>query len=253
MQLDSETFYFQCCETIINTNYTNISVNCGGECFGECYINPFDFKEAQTGIEEYEGSELVGGNKGFSRGTGEKAEAFEKAGRTHKRQYIDRKGNSGVWKESKQRGSRKAWAQGLRNSAEEGIIVDANILLACLIKNSATRKILLSVNSPEFYVPEFIEEEILKYSSYFAKKLNVTPSVIREIVTEIFSAAKIKVVKKQFYINQIPAALAITPDGKDAPYLALAMELKCPLWSNDKALKKQSSVKILNTSEVQWK
>ena len=33
-------------------------------------------------------------------------------------------------------------------------------------------------------------------------------------------------------------------------YFALALKLNCGLWSNDKELKKQSKVKILNTNEV---
>ncbi|PIN85274.1 MAG: hypothetical protein COV47_03030 [Candidatus Diapherotrites archaeon CG11_big_fil_rev_8_21_14_0_20_37_9] len=41
----------------------------------------------------------------------------------------------------------------------------------------------------------------------------------------------------------------ISPDPKDVPYFALALKLRCPIWTNDKLLKKQKKVKIISTSE----
>ena len=37
---------------------------------------------------------------------------------------------------------------------------------------------------------------------------------------------------------------------EDIDFLALSLELNCPLWTNDALLKKQNLVKILNTKEV---
>lgn len=48
----------------------------------------------------------------------------------------------------------------------------------------------------------------------------------------------------------IGEAKNISPDAKDAPYFALAMRLKCPIWSNDKDLKKQNSVEIYSTDDL---
>lgn len=42
----------------------------------------------------------------------------------------------------------------------------------------------------------------------------------------------------------------ISPDKDDTLYIALAMKLKCPIWSNDKDLKKQSEVKIYSTKDI---
>jgi len=36
----------------------------------------------------------------------------------------------------------------------------------------------------------------------------------------------------------------------DIEYLALALKLNCPIWSEDKRLKKQTLVKIINTTEL---
>ncbi|MEM0330548.1 MAG: PIN domain-containing protein [Archaeoglobaceae archaeon] len=39
-------------------------------------------------------------------------------------------------------------------------------------------------------------------------------------------------------------------DPNDAPFLFLAIALNCPIWSNDKDLKKQSLVKVYTTKEI---
>ena len=43
----------------------------------------------------------------------------------------------------------------------------------------------------------------------------------------------------------------ISPDEKDVVYLALALKLRCGLWSNDKDLKeKQDTVQVYSTEEL---
>ncbi len=45
-------------------------------------------------------------------------------------------------------------------------------------------------------------------------------------------------------------AKRLSPDKNDIEYFALALKLHCPIWTNDKQLKKQSTVKIYNTQEI---
>ena len=42
----------------------------------------------------------------------------------------------------------------------------------------------------------------------------------------------------------------ISPDINDTEYFALALKLKCSIWSNDKKLKKQNKVKVYSTEEI---
>ena len=49
------------------------------------------------------------------------------------------------------------------------LVVDANILFAALIKDSATSELLTNDNL-HFYSPEFLFEEFLKYENYILKK-----------------------------------------------------------------------------------
>ena len=42
----------------------------------------------------------------------------------------------------------------------------------------------------------------------------------------------------------------ITPDKKDVLYFALALKLRCGIWSNDKKLKTQNKIKIYSTEDL---
>ena len=60
----------------------------------------------------------------------------------------------------------------------------------------------------------------------------------------------IAVVPKEEYTEYMAKAEEISPDKKDTMYFALALKLKCGIWSNDKKLKKQNKIKVLNTKEI---
>ena len=42
----------------------------------------------------------------------------------------------------------------------------------------------------------------------------------------------------------------ISPDSDDVHYFALALKSGCSIWSNDKALKRQTVVKVFSTSDL---
>jgi len=130
------------------------------------------------------------------------------------------------------------------------IVVDANVLVSALLKNSVTRKVLLGNNTPQMFAPEFIKEELFKYSEEFAKRLKISQIQTKEALELLFGASKICVLHSSEYFNQMPEALQACPDKKDAPYFAVALKLGCPLWSNDLALKKQNKVTIYSTAEL---
>ena len=64
----------------------------------------------------------------------------------------------------------------------------------------------------------------------------------------LFSA--LSVVPKEKYSDFIGEAEKFSPDEKDVMYLALALKLKCAVWSNDKKLKQQDRVKVYSTEDL---
>ncbi len=129
------------------------------------------------------------------------------------------------------------------------LVVDANILFAALIKSGFTRSIFLLADH-EFFAPEFSVQEFKKHLDELQKKTGLEKEKLEEIFDELIESAGIKLVPFEDFENKKSLAENISPDLDDVAYIALALHLDCDLWSNDKALKKQSQVKIISTKEL---
>jgi len=127
------------------------------------------------------------------------------------------------------------------------LVVDANILFSSLIKDGKTSELLFE-EELKLYTPEFIMEEFKKYEEILLKKTHRTKEQFHEILQLIKEI--ITIIPKEEYLNDMKKAKEISPDPKDAMYLALALKLKCSVWSNDKKLKEQKEVRIYSTEEI---
>ncbi len=129
------------------------------------------------------------------------------------------------------------------------LAIDANILFAIFSQKSFTRRfIILNRDILELYSPKFAIEEIEKYKQEIIEKFRLTEESFEVILS--FMRNIIYFVDFDFYKEYIIEAKKISPDIKDVEYFALALKLKCPIWSNDKVLKNQTKVKILSTNEL---
>ncbi len=129
------------------------------------------------------------------------------------------------------------------------LVLDTNILVAALIKDSVTREILLHPEM-EYFVPEFAFQEIEK------------------ITTEILHKSKLSDEKFQLLIESLKSNLLIVPetdikhreeaarvmdsiDPKDAIFIALALSVRNDgIWSEDKHFEKQNRIKIWKTKDL---
>lgn len=125
------------------------------------------------------------------------------------------------------------------------MVVDANIIFAALIAKGVIADILFT-SKYSFYAPEECLYEIQKYESLLKKKTH------RMNIHTVFARlmSHIHFVANKTYKNSKEKATAQSPDPNDAAYLALAHHLKCPLWSDDKELKNQNLVLVINTQEI---
>ena len=119
------------------------------------------------------------------------------------------------------------------------LIVDANILFSALMKNSLTAKLIfeedLLLSTPDFIITEF-----LKYEGLILKKTHRTKEEFIQIMHLLKEV--ITIIPKEEYSQFIEKAEKFSPDKKDVLYLALALKLKCAVWSNDKKLKNQNTI-----------
>lgn len=129
------------------------------------------------------------------------------------------------------------------------LVVDANIIFSALIKDSHTRHFLLfGYNS--LHVPDFVIEEIEEHMEEIRDKTGLSKKQLIQILDELMRESKIRKVDYSEIREFIPQAEKVSPDPDDVQYFALAMRLGCPIWSNDKKLKQQNVVQVLNSSEV---
>ncbi len=129
------------------------------------------------------------------------------------------------------------------------LVVDANIIFSTLISDGFTRNLLL-LSSDSLYIPEFVFDEVLKYTDLLEKKAGLSKEEVESLLRELISAASIKVVPLADIREFSEMALEISPDPNDAHYFALALKLNCAIWSNDKALKRQNAVRVYSTSDL---
>ncbi len=128
--------------------------------------------------------------------------------------------------------------------------MDANIIVSALLKNSLTRRILLTQSRFDLYSPFYLKKELFKYLPVFAKKLNRPVEHIEYELSELLELSELKLINPIVYQSCFEEAIALSPDAGDVPYLALALKLGCPLWSQDKRLKQQTAVSVYSTSEM---
>src|SRR3989344_2944023 len=127
------------------------------------------------------------------------------------------------------------------------LVVDMNILFSFFKKHTFTRKLLSNPNL-ELYSPIYAIDELNKYSQELISKSKINTGTF-ELYKKVLSWF-IKFMPVSEYKEFKDKADSISPDPNDTQYFALALKLNCPIWSNDKKLKEQSEIKVLNTSEL---
>ncbi|MEK6833477.1 MAG: PIN domain-containing protein [Nanoarchaeota archaeon] len=128
-------------------------------------------------------------------------------------------------------------------------VIDTNIFLSALIKDGLTREII--INSPfNLFIPEQELIEIKKYEELIINKSYINKEDLRDLIRKLLkyitilrndNMAKYKC-KAENIIGKI--------DNDDVPFVAAALFLNCPIWSEDKHFQKQKEIKIFTTNEI---
>ena len=129
------------------------------------------------------------------------------------------------------------------------IIIDANILFSALIKDSKTREIILKVD--EFFIfPSYVFIEMQKHKEEILRKSKMSEKDFNELLHLILN--KILIVPNEVLIPHKKEAFDIVKDidPDDVLFVACALAYSgSAIWSNDKHLKNQKNVRVLNTQE----
>lgn len=128
-------------------------------------------------------------------------------------------------------------------------VLDTNILFSSLLKDSTARKIILS-DIFELFAPEFLFTEINKHKRTILDKTGLGKNNFEFLLLLLQSHVAV-VSFREFsgFLNEAEALMK-NIDMKDAPFIALAIKLEIPIWSNDLHFKKQNKVLSYTTDEI---
>lgn len=114
------------------------------------------------------------------------------------------------------------------------LVLDSNIIFSALkVKNSLTRREILN-QKYKFYAPNFLIGEIFKHKERILAKSKAPPDETLEYLLKVLS--KVNFIKEDnISTSNFLAAyhLCKQEDEKDTPFVALALELDCELWTRD--------------------
>lgn len=127
------------------------------------------------------------------------------------------------------------------------VVVDSDIVLSSLTAGKIT-DLLLSPKL-EAVAPELLFVEVEKHLEEVKNKSRLSPDDV-DILLSLLKK-KVQTPPLEEFISFLSKAIELLGEHKkDAPYMALALKLNCPVWSHEKLFKDIGSVKSLTTSEV---
>ena len=128
------------------------------------------------------------------------------------------------------------------------LVIDANVVFAALLNPSGMNGELLFSTKIKLISPEFLEEEFKKYIPLIASKSGRSEADIKISFDLVLS--RIEILPKSEYQKYHQQAEQLAPDQNDVEYFAVALAFDCPLWSNDKLLKKQKRARVFSTADL---
>jgi predicted nucleic acid-binding protein len=139
-----------------------------------------------------------------------------------------------------------------RNKEKIRAVIDTNILMSALIKDTNFSVKLLKSEFLDLYYPEDGLSEIEYFRDYIISKRERTSQIKSFDYALKFILEYVHVIPPELYSSSFKFAYDIMKyiDEKDTPFLALALQLKCPVWSNDKHFKKQSIAEVYTTVNI---
>ena len=130
------------------------------------------------------------------------------------------------------------------------LVVDANVIVAALLRDSTTRRLLI-LGGHELHAPRLLFEEIGEHWAEFVKRSGIPPEALQEVLRVL--RGYISEHDWSEYADSLRGAqAALDPaDVEDAPYLALASFLSADgVWTEDRRLLEQAAVKTFRTRDL---
>jgi len=129
------------------------------------------------------------------------------------------------------------------------VVLDSNVLFSALIKDAITRKIILEYEDLLLF-PSYIFEELNNHKKSLIRKSGMAEKDFNVLLNLLLK--KVLIVPEEVLLAQKEKALEIIKDIDKDDVLFIACALAYPnsvIWSDDKALKQQNIINVMNTRE----
>lgn len=137
------------------------------------------------------------------------------------------------------------------------LVLDANLIFSCIVRSDGNigEILIRSADRFEFYAPSVLADELEKHRAKLRKMARMTEADLDKVQAALLGNIKLIDEKLWTRSNLLKAEKLLTGvDLFDVPYLALAFDLDCPLWTGDKKLIKglhaRGVDRALSTEEV---
>ena len=128
------------------------------------------------------------------------------------------------------------------------IVVDSNRVIASLIKEGTTRKILFD-ELFEFVAPEFLIQEVYKYKNRLEEASGMNEEELNLLLA--IALKQITIVARAKYISYTKELNSVLEDKRDLPYLAVCLAVQSEgIWTHDTDFLKQKKVKVFTNKDM---
>jgi|SRR3989344_1082930 len=128
------------------------------------------------------------------------------------------------------------------------IVVNTNRIIAALIREGISRKILLNRNF-DFIVPDDSISEIYKYEEEIREKTKLSHEEFEILLFFLFE--NVVIIPKEDYSAFIPESSTLISDFKDISFIACCLATKAEgIWSEDPHFLEQNKIKIFKTKDI---
>jgi predicted nucleic acid-binding protein len=129
------------------------------------------------------------------------------------------------------------------------IILDTNILLSALIRDSATRYLIVSLGA-SFYFPEQAFDEILRNKEEILLKGKLEENDFNAIILTLFKYITIlKSSETEPYLGKADGIIGHIHKN-DVVFVAAALAKNAMIWSNDAHFKEQNQIPVITSKDM---
>ncbi len=128
------------------------------------------------------------------------------------------------------------------------ILVDTDRIIAALVKEGTTRRILLDEYF-DFVTPDHTLEEIEEHREELQKKTKLSGQEFETVLTLLFES--ITIIPKEGYASLLEECKSLIDDVDDVPHLAACLATHAEgIWAHDPHFLKQKRAKVFTNIDL---